>query len=63
MDFITKLLKTSRGYNTIRVMVDRLTKYGHLLLIKEMDKMEKLAITYLKEIIKLHGVLISTIFD
>ena len=63
MDFITKLPKTSRGYYTIWVIVDRLTKSAHFLPIKETDKMEKLTRTYLKEIVRLHGVPISIISD
>ena len=63
MDFITKLQKTSSGYDSIWVIVDRLTKSAHFLPIKETDKMEKLTRTYLKEIVRLHGVPISIISD
>ncbi|GJY40671.1 putative reverse transcriptase domain-containing protein [Tanacetum coccineum] len=42
MDFITKLPKTSSGYDTIWVIVDRLTKSTHFLLMKENDSMERL---------------------
>ena len=47
MDFITKLPKTTSGLDTIWVIVDRLTKSAHFLPIKETDKMEKLARTYI----------------
>ncbi|GJQ95776.1 putative reverse transcriptase domain-containing protein [Tanacetum coccineum] len=40
MDFITKLPKTSNGYDTIWVIVDRLTKSAHFLPMKETDSME-----------------------
>ncbi|GKB94785.1 hypothetical protein Tco_0980922 [Tanacetum coccineum] len=63
MDFITKLLKTSNGYDTIWVIVDRLTKSAHFLPIREKDSMDKLARLYLKEIVVLHGVPISIISD
>ena len=63
MDFITKLPKTTNGYDSIWVIVDRLTKSAHFLPIKETDKMEKLTRTYLKEIVRLHGVPISIISD
>ncbi|GKA39310.1 putative reverse transcriptase domain-containing protein [Tanacetum coccineum] len=43
MDFVTKLLKSSQGYNTIWVIVDRLTKSALFLPMRETDPMEKLA--------------------
>ena len=63
MDFITKLPKTTGGLDTIWVIVNRLTKSAHFLPIKETDKMEKLMRTYIKEIVRLHGVPISIISD
>ncbi|GJT00700.1 reverse transcriptase domain-containing protein [Tanacetum coccineum] len=42
IDFITKLPKTSSGYDTIWVIVDRLTKSAHFLPMKETDSMERL---------------------
>ncbi|GJT04985.1 putative reverse transcriptase domain-containing protein [Tanacetum coccineum] len=49
MDFVTKLPKTSQGYNTIWVIVDRLTKSAIFTPMRETDPMDKLAIIYLKE--------------
>ena len=63
MDFITKLPKTTGGLDSIWVIVDRLTKSAHFLPIKETDKMEKLTRTYIREIVKLHGVPLSIISD
>ncbi|GJV79896.1 reverse transcriptase domain-containing protein [Tanacetum coccineum] len=63
MDFITKLPKTSSGYDTIWVIVDRLTKSAHFLPIKETDKMERLTRLYLKEVFSRHGVPVSIISD
>jgi hypothetical protein len=63
MDFITKLPRTSSGYDAIWVIVDRLTKSAHFLPIKETDKMEKLTRFYLKEIVARHGVPLSIISD
>ena len=63
MDFKTKLPKTSSGYDTIWVVVDRLTNSTHFLAIKEMEKMEKITRTYIKEIVRLHGVQVSIISD
>ncbi|GJV76475.1 putative reverse transcriptase domain-containing protein [Tanacetum coccineum] len=50
MDFITKLPKSSQGYDTIWVIVDRLTKSVIFVPMRETDPMEILAIMYLKEI-------------
>ncbi|GJU12266.1 putative reverse transcriptase domain-containing protein [Tanacetum coccineum] len=63
MDFITKLPKTAAGFDTIWVIVDRLTKSAHFLPIKETDQMEKLARLYVKEVVSRHGVPMSIIFD
>nr|GFB05824.1 putative reverse transcriptase domain-containing protein [Tanacetum cinerariifolium] len=49
MDFVTKLPKSSQGYDTIWVIVDRLTKSAIFTPIKETDLMDKLARVYLKE--------------
>ncbi|GJT26765.1 putative reverse transcriptase domain-containing protein [Tanacetum coccineum] len=49
MDFITKLPKASQGYDTIWVIVDRLTKSSIFVPMRETDPMEKLARMYLKE--------------
>ncbi|GKD95745.1 putative reverse transcriptase domain-containing protein [Tanacetum coccineum] len=63
MDFVSKLPKSSSGYDTIWVIVDRLTKSAHFLLMKEMDSMERLTQLYLKEIFYRHGVPVSIISD
>nr|GEY32214.1 putative reverse transcriptase domain-containing protein [Tanacetum cinerariifolium] len=48
MDFITKLPMTTNGYDTIWVIVDRLTKSAHFLPMRENDPMEKLMKLYMK---------------
>ncbi|GKE85534.1 reverse transcriptase domain-containing protein, partial [Tanacetum coccineum] len=63
MDFITKLPKTSSGYDTIWVIVDHLTKSAHFLPMKETDRMERLTRLYLKELVSRHGLPISIISD
>ncbi|GKA80599.1 putative reverse transcriptase domain-containing protein [Tanacetum coccineum] len=49
MDFLTELPKSSQGYDTIWVIVDRLTKSAIFVPMRETDPMEKLARMYLKE--------------
>ncbi|GJS83589.1 putative reverse transcriptase domain-containing protein [Tanacetum coccineum] len=63
MDFITKLPKSSSGYDTIWVIVDRLTKSAHFLPIREDYKTKKLAKIYVNEIVARHSVLVSVISD
>ncbi|GJU53721.1 reverse transcriptase domain-containing protein [Tanacetum coccineum] len=63
MDSITKLPKTLSGYDTIWVIVDRLTKSAHFLQIKETDSMERLTQLYLKKIVARHRVPVSIILD
>nr|GFA03473.1 reverse transcriptase domain-containing protein [Tanacetum cinerariifolium] len=50
MDFVTKLPKSSQGYDTIWVIIDRLTKSAIFTPIRETDPMDKLARIYLKEV-------------
>nr|GEZ97512.1 putative reverse transcriptase domain-containing protein [Tanacetum cinerariifolium] len=50
MDFVTKLPKSSQGYDTIWVIVDRLTKSVIFTPMRETDHMDKLARMYLKEL-------------
>nr|GEZ78272.1 reverse transcriptase domain-containing protein [Tanacetum cinerariifolium] len=63
MDFVTKLPKSSKGYDTIWVIVDRLTKPAIYIPIRETDPMDKLARIYLKEVVTRHGIPVSIISD
>ncbi|GJU01010.1 putative reverse transcriptase domain-containing protein [Tanacetum coccineum] len=63
MDLVTKLPRSSSGYDAIWVIVDRLTKSAHFLPIREDYKMEKLARIYINEIVARHGVPMSIISD
>ncbi|GJU42146.1 putative reverse transcriptase domain-containing protein [Tanacetum coccineum] len=63
MDFVFGLPRTLNGYDTIWVIVDRLSKSAHFLPMKKTDSMEKLTQLYLKEIVCRHGVPISIISD
>ncbi|GJU83229.1 putative reverse transcriptase domain-containing protein [Tanacetum coccineum] len=49
-DFKVKLLRTSSGHNAIWVIVDRLTKSAHFLVVRKDFKTEKLARLYINEI-------------
>ncbi|GJR44236.1 putative reverse transcriptase domain-containing protein [Tanacetum coccineum] len=63
MDLVTKLPRSSGGYDAIWVIVDRLTKSAHFLPIREDFKTEKLARIYINEIVARHGVPVSIISD
>ncbi|GJW35198.1 putative reverse transcriptase domain-containing protein, partial [Tanacetum coccineum] len=63
MDLVTKLPRSSSGYDAIWVIVDRLTKSAHFLPIREDYKTEKLAMIYVSEIVARHGIPVSIISD
>nr|GEY22825.1 putative reverse transcriptase domain-containing protein [Tanacetum cinerariifolium] len=58
-----KLPKSSQGYNTIWVIVDRLTKSEIFTPIREIDPMDKFTRIYLKEDFTRHGIPVSVISD
>ncbi|GJT34534.1 putative reverse transcriptase domain-containing protein [Tanacetum coccineum] len=56
-------IKTTNGYDTIWVIVDRLTKSAHFLPKRETNPMERLMNLYMKEVVTRHDVLVSIISD
>ncbi|GJT04027.1 reverse transcriptase domain-containing protein [Tanacetum coccineum] len=63
MDFITKLPKMVAGFDSIWVIVDRLTKSAHFLPMRETDSIENLTRLCMKEIVARHRIPVSIIFD
>jgi hypothetical protein len=63
MDFITGLPRTKFGYDSIWVVVDRLTKVAHFIPVKTTYTSAKLAEIYMKRIVCLHGVPKSIMSD
>ena len=55
-DFIVGLPRTQKGYDSIWVIVDRLTKVAHFLPVKTTYNGPKLAELYMERIVCLHGV-------
>jgi hypothetical protein len=55
-DFIVGLPRTQRGYDSIWVIVDRLTKVAHFLPVKTTYTSAKLAELYMERIVSLYGV-------
>nr|GEU41241.1 putative reverse transcriptase domain-containing protein [Tanacetum cinerariifolium] len=63
MDFITKLPKSPQGFDTMWVIMDRLTKLTYFLPIREDDPLDKLARLYLNRLVARHGIPVSIICD
>ncbi|GJR67886.1 putative reverse transcriptase domain-containing protein [Tanacetum coccineum] len=63
VDIATYLPKSSQGYDTIWVIVDRLTKSAIFVPMRETDPLDKLARMYLKEVVTRHGIPVSIICD
>ena len=63
MDFVVGLPRYHSAYDAIWVIIDKLTKSTHFLPMKNSDSFEKLAELYVKEIVRLHGTLVSIVSD
>ena len=63
MDFVVGLPRCQSGYDAIWVIVDRLMKSAHFLLMKNSDSIEKLVELYVKEIVLLHSMPVSIVSD
>ena len=63
MDFVVGLPKTLGKFDSIWVVVDRLTKSTHFIPVRIYYNAVQLAKVYVKEILRLHGVPLSLISD
>jgi hypothetical protein len=63
MDFIVGLPHTSHGYNSIWVIVDRLTKSAHFIPTSTTYRVQQYAELYLLHIVHYHGILKTIISD
>ena len=63
VNFMIGLPRTTGGYEVIWVIVDRLTKTAHFLLVKKIYSTDRLAMLYVNRIIYLHGVPESIVSD
>ena len=63
MDFVSGLPKTLQNHDSIWVIVDRLTKAAHFIPVNITYTRDKLAELYVQNIVRLHGVPRSIVFD
>jgi hypothetical protein len=63
IDFIVGLPRTSRGYNSIWVIVDRLTKSAHFILVATTYRVRQYAELYISHIVHYLGILKTIISD
>ncbi|KAA3465983.1 Transposon Ty3-I Gag-Pol polyprotein [Gossypium australe] len=61
MDFVTVLPPTPKKKDVVWVIVDRLTKSTHFILVRTDYSLDKLAELYVAEVVRFHGVPISII--
>ena len=63
MDFITGLPITWKQYDSIMVVVDKLTKAAHFILVKSTHNTDDIANIFMEDIFKLHGLSKAIVSD
>jgi hypothetical protein len=63
MNFIVGLPRTSRGYNSIWVIVDRLTKSAHFIPVSTTYMARQYTELYMSHIVRYHGIQKTIISD
>ena len=63
MDFVTHLPRTQRRHDVVWVILDRLTKSAHFLVVRRTFTLEEFCRLYIREIVRLHGVPVSIVSD
>ena len=63
MDFVSGFPLTQQKHDSVWVIIDRLTKSAHFILVRIDYSMDRLAELYVDEIVRLHGVPLSIVSD
>ena len=63
MDFMIVLPMTMRQHDSIMVVVEKLTKESHFILVNSTYKADSIANIFMKEIFRLHGLPEAIIYD
>ena len=63
MDFVTHLPRTSRKHDAVWVIVDRLTKSAHFLVMRMTFTLREFYKLYIREIVRIQGVPVSIVLD
>ena len=63
MDFVSGFPLTQKKHNSVWVIIDILTKSAHFLPVRRDYSMDRLAELYVNEIVRLHGIPLSRVFD
>ena len=63
MDFVFSFPLTQRKHDSVWVIIDRLTMFAHFLLVWLNYSMDWLVELYVSEIVRLHGIPLSIVFD
>ena len=63
MDFVTHLPRTSQRHDAVWVIVDLFTNSAHFLAVQMTFTLEEFCRLYIREIVRLHGVLVSIVSD
>src|SRR3954466_6627241 len=63
MDFVTALPMSTKDHDYIWIIVDRLTKIAHFLPVRANFKVQQYSWIYMREIVRVHGVLLSIVSD
>jgi len=63
MDLVTHLPRSVQNHDAIWVIVDQMTKSAHFLAVNLRISMDKLALLYIREVVRLHGIPSSIVSD